>query len=474
MDNDLDRLIARAWQERMTRRRFLRLSGLGMGAVALGPILAACGQGGGGGPATAGPTVAELVAPEQNVEFDFWHPFTGPDGPFMNDLVAQFNDETPTVQVNVMPQPGGGDYYNLIRTAHQTNESPPLVAIHHLDALPGSALDGVISPVDDLVSLLGLQETDFTPEVWNGTVVAGSRVGIPLDIHPLTFYYNRTHFEDAGLDPESPPADGDAFIEAAQALTTGDRWGFMFPENHTFLTGNNWASLFYQGGGQWANEDLTEATFNDEAGVQAAEWLKALITEHEVAPGGVAGDEEIAAFKSGTASMVWSGPWEITGYREALGEDVVGFGPLPQVFGQGVWAGSHNFAVLALEDTTAEQRQGAYYFINWLSEHSVQWAGAGQVPARASQRQGAEFEEADFAAAIAPQVEHARFFPAVPDAGGVFLYDGETGSAGLGVGRFLAGEVEDAQAALDEQAEIVTNKLGQIHEDYPDLGGGAE
>ena len=464
MDNNLDRLIARTWQERMSRRRFLRMSGLGMGAVALGPLLAACGPGGGGGAQQSRAAIATLAPPEAEVSFEFWHPFTGPDGPFMNDLVAQFNEETPNVQVEVLPQPGGGDYYNLIRSGFEADDLA-LVTIHHIDALPSSALDEILSPITDLSELLQLTADDFTEDVWNFSQVNGERYGIPLDIHPLTFYYNKEHFTDAGLDPESPPATGDDFIAAGQALVeAGHDNAFMFATNHNFLTGIIWASLFYQGGGQWTNEDFTEATFNSDAGVQASEWMRALVEEHGISPANTAGDEEIAAFKQGDASMVWSGPWEITGYREALGEDVVGFAPIPEVFGQGVWAGSHTFAVSNIE-ASDDERRGAYYFIDWMSRHSVEWAGAGQVPARASQRAELEGnEEAAFAAGIAPQVEFAKFPPPVPGAGEL-LFNVDNG-AGVAAGRFITGDVDDAQAVLDESAEHWTQVLQETKETY--------
>ena len=246
MDNNLDRLVALARQERMSRRRFLRLSGMGMGAVALGPLLAACGGGQRGGPGpTAAPTIRELALPSGNVDLTFWNPFTGPDGPFMQRLVDQFNTENPSVNVEVTTQ---AEYYTQVRNAAQSGGLPH-VLIMHLDAIPLNASDEIISPVDDLVSLLALGPQDFTETVWNGTFWKEKQFGIPLDIHTLTFFINRALFEDAGLDPESPPSDRESFVAALEALNengvTGPVWS-----NHAFGSGLFWASLFYQGGGE--------------------------------------------------------------------------------------------------------------------------------------------------------------------------------------------------------------------------------
>jgi len=62
-----------------------------------------------------------------------------------------------------------------------------------------------------------------------------------------------------------------------------------------FLLGIQFASLFYQGGGEWTNADYTQATFNSPAGVQAAEYLAHLVNELRVPK--VESDAEINAFQ---------------------------------------------------------------------------------------------------------------------------------------------------------------------------------
>lgn len=458
---NLDRLLARAWQERMTRRRFLRLSGMGMGAVALGPILAACGQRGGSGPATAAPTIRELALPTGEVTLEFWNPFTGPDGPFMARLVDQFNTENPTVTVNVTTQ---AEYYTQVRNAAQS-DSLPHVLIMHLDAIPLNANDGIISPLNDLVDLLGLTGDDFTEAVWNGAVWKDERWGIPLDIHTLTFFWNKALFEDAGLESETAPATGEDFTAALQALNdngiTGPVWS-----NHAFGSGLLWASLFYQGGGQWVNEDLTEATYNSEAGVQAAQWMHDQI-EAGLHPQSVEPDAEIGSFADGQSGMALSGIWQTSRYAEALGEDL-GAGPVPQVFSEpGVWAGSHTLAVAAGVD--GAERQAAYYFINWINERAYIWAEGGQLPARRSAREAPEFAELEHMPVIAEQIESARFFPAFPASGDMLFGPGGANEAVTAV----IAEDADAQERLDESAEQYTGILQDTVEEYG-LGEGGE
>ena len=446
--DDLDRAIARASHPTLTRRRFLAGSGLALSAA----TLAACGPSGGastapssapGTPASAAPSIATLEPPATAVNLEFWNPFTGPDGEFMVKLVDQFNAEGSTVKVKVTRQ---ADYYTKVRAA-ATAKRLPHVLVMHLDAIPQNAADGILSPIDDLVSLLKLQGSDFTQDVWDNGEYKGARYGVPLDVHTVTFYWNKDLFSKAGLDPEMPPSDKQTFEDAAKALTGGGVHGFYQVSTNNFLAGILWATWFYQGGGKWTNDDFSQVTYNSDAGVAASEFMASLVNDLAVSPKNVAGDAEIAAFKAGRNAMVMSGIWETTGYAGALG-DKLGAGPVPKIFGDGVWAGSHNLAVSNRENATEDERQAAYYFIDWISKNSLEWAKAGQLPARASVREEADFKAIPHISTIVQQVDDARFFPPIV-APAPMLFD--AGGAGEAALLTITGK-KDAKTALDESA----------------------
>lgn len=455
------RLLERGHRDRLSRRHFLRLTGMGAGALALGPILAACGEGqrGAGTPVPAASRIETLEPPATAVELDFWNPFTGPDGPFMEQLVEQFNGETENVQVSVQTQP---EYYTRVQSAAQANRLPQLAVIHY-DQVPLHAENGIITPLDDLVELLALTGDDFTQAIWTASEWKGTRYSIPLDIHTESFYWNKELFEQAGLDPETPPADMAAFEQAATAITEEtDAPGFMIVTSGPgagFLTGIVWASLFYQGGGQWVNEDVSGVAFNSDAGVQAAEYIMKL-RDLGVSPASVESDTEIAAFSNGTNGMVWSGLWHTTAYRDALG-DALGAAPLPQIFGGGTWAGSHHLAVTNAE-MSEDERQGAYYFIDWVTRNAQQWAESGQLPARQSVRESDEFQGLEIQSALAAQIEEARFFPAFPGAPDLLFGEGAAAAAVLEV---IAGQ-GDGQTQLDAAAERYNQILTEAKEQY--------
>jgi multiple sugar transport system substrate-binding protein len=56
-------------------------------------------------------------------------------------------------------------------------------------------------------------------------------------------------------------------------------------------------------------------------------------------------------------------------------------------------------------------------FLNYVSQHSIDWAKGGQVPARRQVRESAEFKALPEQSALAQQVDYLHFPPPVPGIG---------------------------------------------------------
>jgi len=394
-----------------------------------------------------------IQPPTNNVQLDYWNPFTGADGDTMSALVEQFNSETPSVQITEQRTP---EYYTQINNAIQAGALPD-VMIMHADQLALYAANQNLQPVTDLASQLGVSAEDFTEAVWAGSQWQGTQYSIPLDIHPATLYMNMALLEEAGVT--EPPTDGESFEQALQACKdagiTGPVWS-----NHFFSASLFWASLFYQGGGEWTNEDYTQATFNSDAGVQATSYMRGLI-EQGLHPQDVEADAEVSSFESGDSCMAITGIWQTTRFQEALGDDFAA-GPIPQIFDNpGVWAGSHTLAIR--EGLEGDELQGAYYFIDWLTSHSLEWAAGGQIPARTSVREDPGFEELEHIPDIAEQVDAARFPPPIP--GSADLLGAPDASVTVCLLENLT-QGGDPKPCLDQTAETFNQILAENKERY--------
>ncbi|WP_432990551.1 ABC transporter substrate-binding protein [Dactylosporangium sp. CA-233914] len=402
----------------ISRRRLLGLS-LGLGAAA---ALGLAGCGGSDQPTAStgnGNGGKDYTGPK--VQLNLWNGFTGGDGDIFKKLVDQFNGEHANIAISVATYKWE-DYYAKLPGAVSSGNGPD-VAVMHIDMLATFAARRVIQPIDDVASALGLSEADFATTVWKGGLYQGKRYGIPLDMHPVGLYYNKALLQKAGLDPNKPPQNR-ADLEAALAeLKKAGIQGFWVSP-FQFTGGMTAYSLVYQFGGALYNADATKATFNSDQAVEAVTWLTGLISAGH-SPTNVGQDADYLALKSGKNAFNVNGIWQVNDLKKS--PDVQwGVAPLPQIgTKKAVWANSHNFTIVQQRNVEQNKVSGAKVFINWLSQHSLDWAAGGQVPARNSVRDDPKFKDLAEMNTLAAELPDAAFPPAAPGIGDVtkLFYD---------------------------------------------------
>lgn len=383
----------RTRSRRLTRHEFLLASaGAGVGLLTLG----GCGTGATGDAAAVAEVAAGGSAKYEGppVHLGFWNGFTGGDGQVMRDLVNRFNSEHENVDVRMVTIQWV-DYYQKVPAAVAAGQGPDVGAMH-IDQLGVNAAHGVIIPLDAVAETLNLQESDFAPVPWKAGVFRGKRYGIPLDVHPLGLYYNKTVMDKAGLDPESPPQTREEYMQALRQIKDAGIKGSWVPPS--LFTGWHWfVSLLWQFGGGLYNEDASRATVDSEAGVEALSWMVDLIKDG-YSPENVAQDGDVIAFQNDQNAFNWNGIWWING-MEAVPDLEWGTAPLPRIGPErAAWANSHNLVLMNQSQENANKLQASAVFVDWISAHSLGWAKGGQVPARTSVRESKEFaslEETD-------------------------------------------------------------------------------
>lgn len=395
-------------------RRTILSGALGLAGAA---GLAACGSGSGGvpgqAPQTPGGAGGATGYSGPKVTLQFWNGFTGGDGPFMKKLVDQFNTEHPNIAVS-MNTMQWADYYTKLPAAVTSGKGPE-IAIMHVDSVPTNAARKVIQPLDDVASALKLTEAEFAPVPWKAGIYNGQRYAIPLDVHPLGFFYNKSVMEKAGLDPEKPPTNADEYGSALDAMKSKGiqgHWASPFP----FTGGLTVQSLIYQFGGALFSDDGTQVLWAEEPGVKAMTWFQDLVKNGHSA-GKIAQDADLIALENGRTAFNWNGIWTINTLGAKSGLQW-GVAPLPNIGGtEAAWAGSHQFVLPTLRTPDENKSTAARVFLNWISTKSIEWAKGGQVPVRNSVRESAEFKALEHQSALATQIDALHFVPPVAGIG---------------------------------------------------------
>lgn len=355
--------------------------------------------------------VALSVVSAQSVTIDYWHGFTGPDLPVMERLVADFNAAHPDIEVKAQAIPWG-NLFQQIEPSVAAGRAPDVVALNE-DVITGFIMRGALQELTpEQLQQHGIEPERFYESLWSIGTVDEAVYGVPIHSVMLVMYYNKELFEQAGLDPENPPQDREAFLEAARALTvdTSGRHPGEEGFNHSQL--EQWAvgvptpwmggtiaySVAAQNGVTFvgsAEEDYP-VNFDSDEGKEAVQFLVDLVSEHQVSPANATEGSEIDAFRQGKAAMNLNGVWMLSQYQEQPGLDF-GIAPFPNLGGGDykVWGGASHLALPKQRRGDEREQEAAITFIAWMTqpEQNLSWTAAGGLPTQPEVAEHADYQD---------------------------------------------------------------------------------
>jgi len=333
------------------------------------------------------------------ISLKYWNSLTGADGSVMRQLVAQFNAEH-TNEIEVFETFNNEvDYYSNINYLVPQKKGPDVMIMHSY-LVQSYANSGLIVPIEEMITNSGIdiKRDDYITDIFDSLYFENKLYGVPLDVHTIGIYYNKTLLEKYSLDV---PTNRSELIAAAKTVQAGEKvtnsnfWGFplstVWPSEWTFT-----ASL-YQNGGLEIDQDGNPA-YNSTAGINAIKAVADLIHVEGISPLNVGVDQDLIMFQTGRALFHIQGSWMLNSMKDYD----INFGVLPvsNMFTNEVTATSaqipvrsHTFVVAKPGKTMTEARELAMMtFIKYMNDNSFVWATAGQIPASNIARATAEYQ----------------------------------------------------------------------------------
>jgi multiple sugar transport system substrate-binding protein len=346
------------------------------GAAAIGGVFLA------GGLSGCAPNVASAGG---IVDLKFWHLLSGGDGIRMAEMVSEANEALDGVDVVQTVLAWGPPYYTKLAMAAVGGRAPEL-AIMHAARVPGFAPGGLLDPWDlDLLAELGVAESDFEPRVWEKGLFEDRMYSIALDSHPFIMMYNTDVAGEAGVLGDdgqmAPITSPDQFLDVLnrmQAVTGvhGLSYGFLGDGAQMWRL---FYTLYKQMGGDMELPTGSEVVYDREKAIAALEYIQTLFDGTIATPSGDIGTG-IAEFANGQSGAIFTGVWELPTFQAAeLPLDAM---PIPNLFGTpATYADSHAFVLPHQDSPDPDKRRKTYEFVADMLKNSLQWAGAGHIPA---------------------------------------------------------------------------------------------
>lgn len=123
------------------------------------------------------------------VRITYWHGFTGPDLPVMEQLIADFNAAHPDIVVTAEAIPWG-NLFQQIEPAVAAGQAPDVAALNE-DVITGFILRGAVQEMTpDMLSAAGVEPDRFFQPLWETGIVDGEVYGVPIHSVMLVMYYN--------------------------------------------------------------------------------------------------------------------------------------------------------------------------------------------------------------------------------------------------------------------------------------------
>ncbi|HEX2036480.1 MAG TPA: ABC transporter substrate-binding protein [Chloroflexota bacterium] len=357
--------------------------------------------------ATAGPTATPIQAEAGRgaTTINFWNGLTGSDGEGMVRLMQRYAQQNPEVTVKIQ-MIAWRTFYDKLSNSIVAG-SPPEMWIFHSEQVIRYASRGLLKQLDDIVQgktfsglTIPINDMGYTlPYAQYG----GKLYAVPLDQYTWALMYNKDIVQRAGLDPESPPATTEEFIEWGRRTTEdnngrhpGDTgfdpnnvktWGYY----HS-LQVSMWQGMLAQQGqppmisGPDARDVNTDSPEAIKALTEMASWRE----RHQFAPG-PSGINVMDGFWAGKVAMTYNGIWN-TNAIKAHPEIRTGVGLTPRFFSErkATFSG-HQMAIPA--SLQGKRLEEAYKVIKFISDNGLDWAKEGQTPARKSLLNSPEFQE---------------------------------------------------------------------------------
>ena len=248
--------------------------------------------------------------------------FAGSQGGF-ETRAKEFMKTHPDIQVKVegVPATSWGELLQAI-TVNIAGGDTPDVADIATEGMRTFAVNGVISPIDDLIakdpaikSLLA----DIHPNLIKAMKVDGKTYGLPTVWNTMVIYYNKKVLREAGADiPKEGWTITDFLKTCSQVVAKNnggkdDKWCYSFA-NQYFLTIVPW---MLRAGGNVLTSDWTRSRLNDPNSIAAVQLLHDFIYKYKISPRVDGGVSDTDLFIQNKLAFMGCGTWCVNSLKLA-------------------------------------------------------------------------------------------------------------------------------------------------------------
>ncbi|MGL5416201.1 MAG: ABC transporter substrate-binding protein [Clostridium sp.] len=320
------------------------------------------------------------------IEITFWHSMGGIGGETINKLVHDFNDSQEKIKVSAEYQGDYDDAINKLKSSALSNSGPDLMQLYDIGT-KWMIDSGYAYEMQELVDKNNYDISKLEDNILDYYRVDGKLYSMPFNTSTPILYYNKTAFEEVGLDKNVAPKNFDEIIEFSNKLVkkngnTVERYGYAmqiygwFFEQFLLKQELNYAN---NNNGRSGNADKVEFDTNGGAKKIFEGWKK-LIDSGVVGNFGRKSDDTTEVFVAGKTAMMIGSTASLGDIKGKINNKFeLGTAYMPSVSADnkgGVSIGGGS--LWAMDKGDLEKADATFEFIKYMvsSEVQVKWAKA--------------------------------------------------------------------------------------------------
>lgn len=307
----------------------------------------------------------------------------------ITSLINKFNADNPDVHVSVSTVEWPG--YDQLNAQFSSGDAPDIVTIHE-SALSDYQSKGLLQPIDDMLSSVGVSKDVFTDAAIKGATKDGKLYGLPIDTWTMLYHINMDLFKQAGLvnadgTPMMPKSPEELIAQAEQfKAKTGKPYFVQNLANETALYMRNFYTYLFQQDSDFF-ADPKHIKINTPEAKKVVEMYKEIF-DKDLTTKDLDYGAAINAFLQGEGGVQLNGTWVVGDYDlssktagTALNKGGYAVYPYPQLFGgtKAQYADGHTWAVSAKE-RTPEQTAAIAKFLKFFVDNDFEWSRTGHLP----------------------------------------------------------------------------------------------
>ncbi|MCL2880036.1 MAG: sugar ABC transporter substrate-binding protein [Treponema sp.] len=228
----------------------------------------------------------------------------------LEKVLAEFTKETGIrTKVEVTPW---NDYWNLMETAASGGSLPDVFWIHSNEVQRYIASGQLVDLTDRIAGSAITSMSDFPADLVSLYSSGGRQYAIPKDLDTIALWYNKKHFDEAGLAYPTNDWVWHDMRAAAEKLTKPGRYGILFSPGET-QTG--YWNLIYQNGGYVVSPDTKKSGFDDPKTIEAMEFVIGMVNDGLAPPLKLAEGDSMGLMQDRVVSMAFFGSWMLSAFK---------------------------------------------------------------------------------------------------------------------------------------------------------------